>query len=172
MNMSLNTLMLAIKAIERDIKTQEKLAQDDALSDEDSDYYGQYVLDLTQALSELAGLYQIARVGHPECPTLEELVRPSQVHFSLKRSTEVVKMLPRVIEARHVSAHTIWLRFSDGAEGEVDLSQELHGEVFEPLKDVEYFRKFQVHPDLRTLVWPNGADFATEFLRSSLRFAA
>ena len=77
MDMSINTLMLAIKAIERDIKSHEKIAQGEALSDEDSDYYGQYVLDLTQALSELAGLYQIARGGHPECPTLEELVRPS-----------------------------------------------------------------------------------------------
>ena len=77
MNMSLNTLMLAIKAIERDIESHEKIAQAEALSDEDSDYYGQYVIDLMQALSELAGLYQIARTGHPECPTLEELVRHS-----------------------------------------------------------------------------------------------
>ena len=78
----------------------------------------------------------------------------------------------RIIEAHYVSTHTIWLRFSDGAEGEVNLSQEIHGEMFEPLKDIQYFRKFQVHPELRTLVWPNGADFAPEFLRSSLRVAA
>ena len=81
-------------------------------------------------------------------------------------------MLPRVIEGRHVSAYTVWLRFSDGAEGEVDLSRELHGEVFEPLKDADYFRTFQIHPELRTLVWPNGADFAPEFLRPLLRVAA
>jgi hypothetical protein len=81
-------------------------------------------------------------------------------------------MLPRVIQARHVGGHTIWLRFSDGAEGEVDLSSEIHGEAFEPLKDVDYFRKLQVDPELRTVVWPNGADFAPEFLRSSLRIAA
>jgi hypothetical protein len=29
-----------------------------------------------------------------------------------------------------------------------------------------------LHPELRTLVWLNGADFAPEFLRSSLRVAA
>jgi len=81
-------------------------------------------------------------------------------------------MLPRVIEGRHVSAHTVWLRFSDGAEGEINLSRELYGEVFEPLKDVEYFSSFQVHPELHTLVWPNGADFAPEFLRSLLRVVA
>ena len=81
-------------------------------------------------------------------------------------------MLPHVIEARHVAGHTISIRFNDGAQGEVDLSGELYGEVFEPLKDVAYFASFRVHPELRTVVWPNGADFAPEFLRASLRVAA
>ena len=81
-------------------------------------------------------------------------------------------MLSHIIEARYVAGHTVWLRFSDGAEGEVDLTKELHGPVFEPLKNPELFRRFVVHPELRTLVWPNGADFAPEFLRSSLRVAA
>jgi hypothetical protein len=80
--------------------------------------------------------------------------------------------LPHVIEARYVTGHTVWLRFSDGAQGEVDLSSELHGPVFEPLQNAEMFRQFKLHPELRTLVWPSGADFAPEFLRSSLRVAA
>jgi hypothetical protein len=81
-------------------------------------------------------------------------------------------MLPRVIDARFVGERIIWLRFNDGAEGEVDLSSELHGEIFEPLQTDEYFRNFKLDPDLRTLVWPNGADFAPEFLRAALRVAA
>jgi len=81
-------------------------------------------------------------------------------------------MLPRVIDAHYVGEKTVWLRFTDGAEGEVDLSAELHGEVFEPLQSDEYFRSFNLDPDLKTLVWPNGADFAPEFLRSALRVAA
>ena len=81
-------------------------------------------------------------------------------------------MVPRIIEARHVSGHTLWLRFSDGVEGEVDLGAELYGEVFEPLRDLSYFQSFQVHPELKIVVWPNGADFAPEFLRASLRVAA
>ena len=81
-------------------------------------------------------------------------------------------MLVHVVEARHVAGHRLWLRFDDGVEGEIDLSSEIHGEVFEPLQEVEYFRRFQLHPELRTIVWPNGADFAPEFLRASLRVAA
>jgi hypothetical protein len=81
-------------------------------------------------------------------------------------------MLPRVVEARYVAQKTIWLRFADGAEGEVDLAAELQGPVFEPLQANEYFCAFKLDPELRTLVWPNGADFAPEFLRSALRVAA
>jgi hypothetical protein len=81
-------------------------------------------------------------------------------------------MIPRVTEARYISGRTLWLRFSDGAEGEIDLSSEIHGEVFEPLRDAEYFRKFEVSSELGTVVWPNGADFAPEFLRASVKVAA
>lgn len=78
-------------------------------------------------------------------------------------------MFPHIIEARYVANFTIWLRYDDGLEGEVDLSQDLSGPVFEPLRDMEYFRRFQLHPELRTLVWPNGADFAPEFLREKVK---
>jgi len=81
-------------------------------------------------------------------------------------------MLPRITDARYVEEHIIWLCFADGTEGEVDLKHELDGEVFEPLKDQSYFRAFMLHPELRTIAWPNGADFPPEFLRAALRVAA
>jgi len=75
-------------------------------------------------------------------------------------------MIPHVIEAKHLSGHKIWLKFNDGASGELDLSDELDGPVFEPLKDVEFFSRFVVR--YNTLSWENGADFAPEFLREKL----
>jgi hypothetical protein len=77
-----------------------------------------------------------------------------------------------VSEARYVSDYTIWLRFTDGLEGEVDLSTELWGEVFEALRDPAVFRSFVVHPEFHTLVWPNGADLAPEFLHELVRVHA
>ncbi|MEK6371096.1 MAG: DUF2442 domain-containing protein [Acidobacteriota bacterium] len=68
-----------------------------------------------------------------------------------------------VIDARYVRDHVIWVKFEDGTAGEVDLSGELWGEVFEPLKDPAYFRRFEV-AEYGTIVWPNGADIAPEFL--------
>ena len=56
------------------------------------------------------------------------------------------------------------LRFSDGVVKVVDLRDELFGEVFEPLKDTVIFRAVTINPDTNTIEWPNGADFAPEFL--------
>ena len=75
----------------------------------------------------------------------------------------------RIVEARYLSGYTIWLRFSDGVAGEVDLGAELEGEVFQPLHDQEMFRSFVLHPELHTIVWPNGADLAPEFLHGQVR---
>ena len=73
-------------------------------------------------------------------------------------------MLPRIADARYVEGHTIWLRFVDGTEGEVSLGAELEGEIFEHLRDKDYFKSFRLHPELRTVVWPNGADIGPETL--------
>ena len=71
-------------------------------------------------------------------------------------------MFLHVVNARHVEGHRIYLEFNDGTAGEVDLWQSLTGPIFEPLHDVEYFRKFSIEG--HTLTWPNGADFAPEYL--------
>jgi hypothetical protein len=77
-----------------------------------------------------------------------------------------------VVEARYIRDYTIWLKFEDDVSGEVDLSADLHGPVFEPLRDRNYFQRFVVSRDLGTVSWPNGADFAPEFLYEKLHVAA
>ena len=78
----------------------------------------------------------------------------------------------RLVEARHLHDYVLWVRFNDGAEGEIDLRDELLGEVFEPLQEMKLFRSFSVSPDLHTITWPNGADLAPEFLHSLIRVQA
>lgn len=70
----------------------------------------------------------------------------------------------RLVDTKYVRDFVVWIRFSDGAEGEVDLLPELSGPIFEPLRDVGAFKSFQLHPELHTLVWENGADLASAFL--------
>lgn len=81
-------------------------------------------------------------------------------------------MILRVTDAKLVRDFVVLVRFNDGSEGEVDLSAELEGPVFEPLKDPKMFAQFRLDPDTHTLVWPTGADFAPEFLHEHARVAA
>jgi len=64
--------------------------------------------------------------------------------------------------------YRIWLKFADGVEGEVNLEDELWGEMFQPLKDKALFAELLLDEELETIVWPNGADFAPEFLYQQL----
>lgn len=78
-------------------------------------------------------------------------------------------MAPRLIEASWTGGYRILVAFDDGTRGEIDLEAELWGEMFEPLRNPEKFRAFRLDPELRTIVWPNGADLAPEFLYAQAR---
>jgi hypothetical protein len=69
-----------------------------------------------------------------------------------------------VTAAEYLDGYKIRVRFNNGREGEVDLSNALWGPVFEPLRDFELFRRFQVSDVLHTIQWENGADLAPEYL--------
>jgi hypothetical protein len=72
-----------------------------------------------------------------------------------------------VIQAEYVTGHRVHLWFNDGSHGEADLAEVLGGSVFEPLADVDFFRQFRLEG--HTLAWPNGADFAPEYLHQLVR---
>ena len=67
-----------------------------------------------------------------------------------------------VTQAVYQEDYKIFLQFNNGLSGVVDLEKYLDGEVFQPLKHKEFFKKFQV--DAWTVYWENGSDFAPEFL--------
>jgi hypothetical protein len=69
-----------------------------------------------------------------------------------------------VTSVNYINGYRLRLEFSDGCVKEVDLCGELHGEVFEPLKDLAFFNQVKVNCETNTIEWPNGADFAPEFL--------
>jgi hypothetical protein len=73
-----------------------------------------------------------------------------------------------VTEVKYVSEYRLWVSFSDGAEGSVNLKDALWGPVFDPLRDIEIFKQAFLSPVLHTVAWPNDADFAPEYLREKL----
>lgn len=70
-----------------------------------------------------------------------------------------------VVDVQALSDYALRVVFSDGSMREVDLKDELHGEVFEPLNEPAVFARVCISPETGTIEWPNGADFAPEFLR-------
>lgn len=58
-----------------------------------------------------------------------------------------------------VGAHTLRVRFEDGTEQVIDFRPILAGEMYGPLRDLSLFEQVRIDPEVRTLVWPNGADF-------------
>ena len=71
-------------------------------------------------------------------------------------------MFLEVIEAEYIRGYLVKVKFNNGEIKLVDLENSLQGPVFEPLKDINYFRRFTIH--FNTIEWQNGADFAPEYL--------
>jgi hypothetical protein len=69
-----------------------------------------------------------------------------------------------VRSVRWLSRHRVLLGFEDGSLKKVDLGPHLDGPIFEPLKDIRYFKTVRLNPDLQTIVWDNDADFSPDFL--------
>ncbi|MCC6765947.1 MAG: DUF2442 domain-containing protein [Deltaproteobacteria bacterium] len=68
--------------------------------------------------------------------------------------------LPVVVRAEHRGEYKIHVLFNDGVQRTIDFSRWIQRPIFEPLKDVEYFRRFVV--EAGTVSCPNGADVAPE----------
>jgi hypothetical protein len=78
-------------------------------------------------------------------------------------------MLKDIVEVRPLSGYRLYLRFEDGVAGELDLSSRLRFEgVFAPLRDPTVFAQVRIHPELGTVVWPNGADLDPDVLYAEL----
>jgi hypothetical protein len=74
-------------------------------------------------------------------------------------------MLLNVVKAEYKEQYKIHLDFSNGEVALVDLKDVIfmdHRKIFEPLKNLEYFKKFNIV--LNTIAWENKLDLAPEFL--------
>jgi hypothetical protein len=67
-----------------------------------------------------------------------------------------------VTKAEYANEYKLLLTFNNNVTKLVDLKNSLYGEVFEPLKDIEKFKQFELSD--WTVEWYNGADLAPEYL--------
>lgn len=73
-------------------------------------------------------------------------------------------MIIGVKEVQYIQNYKLQVIFDNNSKKLVDLSSYLEGEIFEPLKNIEYFKQVKVDEDIETICWENGADFSPEFL--------
>ncbi len=73
-------------------------------------------------------------------------------------------MFLHIKEAKYIEEYKVQVSFNDGRKGVADLSDALKSGVFEPLKDKLNFSALKVDEELETIVWPNGADLAPEYI--------
>lgn len=73
-------------------------------------------------------------------------------------------MFLHVTNAKYLKNYTVEVSFNNGRNGIADLANALKGKVFESLKNKSEFSSFYVDEELETIVWPNGADLAPEYI--------
>jgi len=78
--------------------------------------------------------------------------------------------MPRIVSVRPLDGYRLEIVFADGVRGVVALKDRLFGPVFEPLRDVTFFRQVTVDA-YGAVCWPNGADLAPDALYEQLRAA-
>ena len=69
----------------------------------------------------------------------------------------------RIVRVAPLPGYRLSIEFQDGVSGVVDLSDELDGEVFEPLRDEALFRQASID-EYGAIAWPNGPDIAPDGL--------
>src|SRR5713226_5095510 len=70
----------------------------------------------------------------------------------------------RVEAIQIVGPYTLRVEFDDHSQQVIDFKPVLAGEMYGPLRDMSLFNQVRIDAEVRTLVWPNGADFDPETL--------
>ena len=76
----------------------------------------------------------------------------------------------RVVKVAPLPEYRLHVEFDDGVAGTIDLSGELDGEVFRPLRDEAMFHQVTVD-EFGAVCWPNGPDLAPDAMHSELTAA-
>jgi len=71
-------------------------------------------------------------------------------------------------EVKPLSGFRIWIKFSDGVSGTVDLSDIAGKGVFSKWNDKGYFNSVYIDSKTHTVAWPGGIDLCPDALYSEI----
>jgi Protein of unknown function (DUF2442) len=73
------------------------------------------------------------------------------------------KKLKHIIDYKILDNYSIWLKYDDGVNGVIDLSDYLNYPVFAPIKNVEFFNKLKIEEG-RNVFWNDELDLCPDAL--------
>src|ERR1700733_7723917 len=74
----------------------------------------------------------------------------------------------KIVACKPKPNYRVWIRFDDGLEGEVDLSDLVGKGVFSAWESVDFFNQVRVDPKTDTLVWGEDIDLDPYVLREKI----
>ncbi|MBI1814416.1 MAG: DUF2442 domain-containing protein [Deltaproteobacteria bacterium] len=77
----------------------------------------------------------------------------------------------RVASFEITAPYTLRVHFDDGTEQAINFKPVLAGEIYGPLRELSVFNQVRLDREVKTLVWPSGADFDPETLHDWPRYA-
>ena|ERR1700722_8415985 len=71
-----------------------------------------------------------------------------------------LNLLSHKIKAfQQTAPYTLEIVFDDNKSKTINFFPVLHGEMYGPLRNADFFHKVSLDKEVHTLIWPNGADF-------------
>ena len=64
-----------------------------------------------------------------------------------------------ITEFEITAPYTLRINFNDNTEQTINFEPILRGKIYSPLRELSVFNQVSLDPEVRTLVWPNDADF-------------
>lgn len=104
----------------------------------------------------------VQRQALPTCAGASDNTALCEVVAVISGSSARQKMTHPIYRVRSFeinAPYTLRVQFDDGTEQTIDFQPMLAGEMYGPLRDLAVFNQVRIDPEVRTLVWPNGADF-------------
>ncbi len=74
----------------------------------------------------------------------------------------------KVVACKALPNYHVWIRFDDGLEGKINLSNLVGKGVFKAWKSIDFFNQVRVDPKTDTLTWGDDIDLDPYVLRDQI----
>lgn len=74
----------------------------------------------------------------------------------------------KIVEVKAMEGRKVWIKFSDGVQGTVDLSHLAGKGVFSAWEDIAFFNSVFIDPATHTIAWDGGIDLCPDKLYAVL----